>query len=162
MSVPLLACKWLWDLMLGNFTTVYQDVPVLFNVGTVSDSPHTDAHVFLCTFWAQLFTRLSERKCFPTEVAKDETQYIRLYYCCLAMFWRSKEAGRFSAKLGIPKLYFSQTSLKREAEYGSVSALTGLDTFCMIWQIRRWLVGLCVVQRLGLKFGARDIFLAGH
>jgi hypothetical protein len=41
------------------------------------------------------------------------------------MFRRRKEAGRFFAKPGIPKLAFSQASLKREA----VSAPGGLDIF---------------------------------
>jgi len=48
----------------------------------VTDTLYTDAHFSLCTSWAQLFTCLSEQHCFPTAVAKDETQYIRLSYCC--------------------------------------------------------------------------------
>jgi hypothetical protein len=101
---------------------------------------HAYAHVFLCTSWAQLFTCLSGQYCFPTAVAKDETRYIRLSYCCWVMF--RKEAGRFVAKLCIPKLcFFAGVTEKRG------SSLSGLDTFLHdLKQIHRWLVGLRVSQ----------------
>jgi hypothetical protein len=53
-------------------------------------------------------------------------------FVCLTVvdvFGRSKEAGRFFAKPGIPKPFFFADVTEREAEYVCVSVLSGFDTF---------------------------------
>jgi len=86
--------------MLGNFTTVDQEVLVVLNVGT-----STQMHMYFCAHLERKSLRVYCDIVFWQQWRRMK-QYIRLSYCSWAMFRRRKKAGRFFAKPGIPKLYF--------------------------------------------------------